>query len=137
MKTILKVFIGVFSPLLIGGVIYYLTRSNTIYFLNWIDRISPFERPQMTFSETITYNLPDGLWSFALTNLLLIIWGCEINKKTCFWLIISLLIGVSFELFYGTFDYKDLFFILAGAIIPIFLTYKFKLIKTIYYESKK
>lgn len=134
-----KIFRSTFIPLLLGGIIYYFSRPNSIYFLNWTNKILNFEPPKFNFPNWITYNLPDGLWVFALTNLLLIIWNYKINRQTISWISIPLILGVGLEFSYGTFDLLDLTFIIVGATIPILFNLKnskFTLTKTIIYANK-
>jgi hypothetical protein len=67
---------NIFIPLLLGVLIYYLP----YYFLVY---------------DFITNFLPDGLWAYAFTSTILLIWNREIN---IFWLIVLGLCFVFFEI---------------------------------------
>lgn len=87
----------------------------------------------------IIYSLPDGLWTFALINLILIIWKYSINRYSFVWLLTAVFISLIFELAQlasyvkGTFDYNDLLFIII-AILSSFILNK-KQIKIQPYEK--
>ncbi len=112
-------------PLFIGGIIYLYTRSNNIYFLDWISSFLIIPK-KIDLPNWIQYNLPDGLWTFASTNLMLIIWSYKISKKTILWIITPLIIGIFLEFTYGTFDPIDLLYIFIGATLPIAINTKFR-----------
>lgn len=81
-------------------------------------------------SKIIIYSLPDGLWAFALINLILIIWKYSINRYSFLWLLIAVFISLIFELAQlagyvkGTFDYNDLLFIIIAIISSFILNRK-------------
>lgn len=107
------------TPLLLGGLIYYWTRPHSILFLSWFDRqlsLKPITKLQPP--AWATFHLPDGLWTYAFSSLLLILWRRRIDKESIAWLCIPLLTAVILELTFGTFDFQDLWFILAGGLLP-------------------
>jgi hypothetical protein len=61
----------------------------------------------------IIYSLPDGLWIYALSMSLFLIWGND-YLKTSIWVVIALLMAPSleimqyFHIIHGTFDCRDL-----------------------------
>jgi|APGre2960657505_1045072.scaffolds.fasta_scaffold38147_2 hypothetical protein len=124
------------TPLLIGGLLYILFRSTDIRMFKWFSIIGldnliyllrevffqfKNDLPCWTY-----YSLPDGLWVYAFTSSLLILW----NGRLTFWLSLPLLTGTFVEIaqglkiFPGTFDILDLFFttiaLLSSTIIIIY-----------------
>jgi hypothetical protein len=109
-----KFIIHVFSPLLLGLIIYFLFRKTSgLLFseymgLNWTNKIA-FSAPNF-----IKYNLPDGLWSYASTNAIIQIWKHELSKNSIFWICLIPFMGITTEilqaqqLFMGTYDSMDL-----------------------------
>lgn len=113
-------FLSVFIPLLVGGLIYFWTRSHSLPFLYWIDKafsLKPVRKLQ--FPDWVTFHLPDGLWTFAFCSFILIIWRRRIDKQSLLWLIVSFLVAIVLELTIGTFDFKDLWFIIAGGLLAV------------------
>ena len=62
----------------------------------------------------VTYSLPDGLWVYALTAFMLIIWQNTYNRFSIIWISMGFSLGIIPELlqlagwFPGTFDINDL-----------------------------
>lgn len=111
------------TPLLLGGLIYYWTRQHSIRFLLWFDQqlnLRPVTK--LHLPTWVSFHLPDGLWTFAFSSLLLILWRRRIDKESFLWLCLPLVTAIVLELTFGTFDYQDLWFILAGGLLP-FVTY--------------
>ena len=80
----------------------------------------------------IYFSLPDGLWVYSLTSILLIIWNNQ-YKTAKMWLLIPLLFGPLIEIsqglkiFSGTFDFLDLTFSITGLLLSyIIINHKFK-----------
>ncbi|MGS4346650.1 hypothetical protein ACKUSY_13860 [Myroides odoratus] len=100
----------VFFPLFLGALIYVVARDRSIYFLQFLSlNFSKVELPYW-----IQYHLPDGLWAFAFSSLVAIIWQDVRSKAYYAWLTVLLLVVVGLEVFYGTFDWYDLLFMLLG-----------------------
>lgn len=131
--TYLKRFIiTVLIPIIFGSLIYIVFRKNNIIFIEWLQNKILYQTDlsislvkYIELHEIIIYSLPDGLWTFSLINLVLIIWNYKINRYSFLWIIIAILLSIVFELVQltsyvkGTFDYIDLLFI----IIAIFLSF--------------
>jgi len=129
-------------PLFLGGLIYVLFRSSDLrlfklFGLLGIDdgvynaRII-FLEFKVWLPEWLYYSLPDGLWVYSFTSVLLIIWNNEIEKVK-YLLLIPFFSGVLIEvfqalkLFEGTFDFLDLVFSIGGFLLSIFtINYQFK-----------
>ena len=122
MKKIFDLLINVFIPLLIGALIYFWTRPHTIYFLSWIDKSINFRRTKQLHLPTwIKYHLPDTLWIFAFTSLLLIIWHRKIKNESLIWILTPIIIAIGLEFNFGTFDKLDLLFLFIGAALPFII----------------
>lgn len=111
-------------PLVLGGIIYGFLRKSEIVFFNMLNLNLPLSQ----FSgipDWLVYNLPDGLWSYSFTNLVLLIWNHQINRKNFGWIIIPVITGIILELsqltglIKGTFDIFDIVYIILFSFIPI------------------
>lgn len=73
------------------------------------------------------YNLPDGLWAFALTSLILIIWKNQTGVSQTIWLFVVLSFIVGQEVFQklnllpGTFDFLDVWTMVGGYFLSLFI----------------
>ncbi|MEI6266089.1 MAG: hypothetical protein WCP74_13395 [Sphingobacteriia bacterium] len=122
MKKTLNIWIDflltVTIPLFLGWFIYYWTRQHSIHFLSWIDQqLNMRPVTKLHLPSWVTFHLPDGLWTFAFCSLLLILWRRRIDIESIVWLSIPLLTAVFLEFSIGTFDIKDLLFILLGGLL--------------------
>lgn len=111
----------VFLPIIIGGIIYILFRAEEMIMFEWFRVLSIEDsidilRNNLTWNipDWILYNLPDGLWLFSITSLMIIIWRQEINiSKLVYILFPSLFVllwefGQYLNVIKGIFDIKDL-----------------------------
>lgn len=114
------VFLSVIIPLLIGAVIYVLSRERSIYFL----RILPLYFEKISLPDWVRFNLPDGLWAFSFSSLISIVWKNSSQKSYYLWFIIISILSLLLEILYGTFDSKDIMFVLAGLLIPVLIRNK-------------
>tara|TARA_R110002033_G_scaffold83225_3_gene134173 strand:- start:169 stop:600 length:432 start_codon:yes stop_codon:yes gene_type:complete len=124
-----------FLPILFGGFIYLITRPKTIYLFEWIKSIDMENETdtirqyfsEYQLSEWIKYNLPDLLWVFGFTSVMLIIWKGISSKIKIAYVILPLFIGVASEILqyynpkFGTFDFKDIVFYIIGFISSILI----------------
>ncbi|KPH10861.1 hypothetical protein [Chryseobacterium sp. ERMR1:04] len=123
-----SILLSVIIPLLIGTVIYLVARDRSVYFLK-ILHLNPHT---IALPGWIKFNLPDGLWAFALSSLISIVWKEDSSKNYYLWFIIVSVLSILMEVLYGTFDIKDIAFISVGLILPfLFRKQKFYNIKTI------
>lgn len=131
----------------VGGLIYICFRSQDLLMFRWFDflRFSDeilqirnfFQAFSIKNSEWIIYSLPDGLWMFSFTTVILYIWSNTINKKSIIWIVIMPIISFfteisqKYHLINGTYDSNDLFAYLLGFIFScIFFSNSFEIIKT-------
>jgi len=132
----------VLFPLLIGGLIYISFRSKALLLFRWFDEIkisgftnlirctlSPMKKYIPNWA---IYSLPDGLWVYALSSSLFIIWGKDCLKSFYRVLIIiafapCLEIMQFYNILPGTFDIIDLiFYIIASTVSVLIFKLKFK-----------
>jgi len=132
-------------PIIVGGLIYLLTRPDSLLMFDWLKKIGLAEniaiiRSKLKINDLlqnwIIYNSPAWIWTFSLTVLLGIIWNYKINKDSLIILLIPSFLGILFEilqktkLINGTFDFIDLFLYLIGGISGLLI------IKSINYKHK-
>jgi len=78
-------------------------------------------------AEWIKFNLPDLLWVFGFTSVMLIIWNGIRSRIKIFYILLPVFIGLTSEFtqyFYptfGTFDPKDLVFYSMGFLLSIII----------------
>jgi hypothetical protein len=79
----------------------------------------------------VIYNLPDGLWFYALISTLALIWDDKSSKYFNFWFFSAIILSYLSEFFQalhlipGTFDWRDLFAYSIAVIIYNFTFLKF------------
>jgi len=136
-----NIFLNVILPIAIGGFIYILFREKSLLMFSWftkigldnlIHNIRTIAIWNYQLPDWVIYSLPDGIWVYSLTSLMLIIWYGDVSILKYFWLSIGLIIGLSIELcqlmdFYpGTFDKMDILFYIIGSITPIIIFHQTK-----------
>ena len=136
-KTITHIII----PMLIGGFIYILFREDNLLMFNWfnslgmknlIDFFQEHTLLKNLIPNWIKFSLPDGIWIYSLTSLMLIIWYKDSSKTKYIWLLIGPILGISAELGQlinivpGTFDNTDLIFCLIASITPFIFFHHIK-----------
>ena len=126
-----------------GGVIYIAFRSSSITLFKWLydipvidDFVKNLRISTLPYKEYIPdwflYSLPDGLWMFSYSCIILIIWKMEINKYSLIWLLILPILSILIEFlqyydyFNGTFDVLDIVFFIFGSLLPILINKKIK-----------
>ena len=144
-KTAILISIFVVLPMIIGGMIYLLSRPTSIVMFSWLDNIG-LETFTMNIRSMINakdfmnnwiiYNFPALLWSFSFTCFLGIIWNYNINLENIFILIIPMCLGIVTEVFQktgvinGTFDKIDSMLYIIGGLLG------FLIIKIINHKTK-
>lgn len=126
-------FFNVLLPLFIGGLIYVLFRALNLKMFRWFEFIGlstivQAARQKVSFAsdipDWIIFSLPDALWLFAFTNLMLQIWHYKISRQSFVWITLAPAIGIFSELGQaaklvpGTFDFTDLSLLCIASIIP-------------------
>ena len=113
MKSYIKydLALNIFLPLICGTLIYLLT--DTTFVATW----------------WIRSYIPDGLWAYAFTSAILIIWQRDMNLL---WLLMVLMAGIFFEwmqfksIVPGTADLVDIFIYLVFFLIALLFNSFFK-----------
>ena len=126
----------VLTPLLLGFLLYqfrpfgngaidFLKIKNEIL-IAWGSKLPDF----------CIYNLPDGLWAFALTSLILIIWKNQQGFNRIIWLIFVLIFIIGQEvlqkmnLLPGTFDFLDVWTMIGGYFLSLLILKKYEGLNT-------
>jgi hypothetical protein len=132
MNKINQILIHVIIPMIIGGMIYIVFRDKNLIMYNWFNKIGILDfidYLRQLFSNLIIspnwikFNLPDGIWTYSLTSLMLIIWYKETEKNLFLYLFIPILcfmfeLGQLIKMIPGTYDHTDLAFIIIATILP-------------------
>ncbi len=121
-----ETIVHVILPMFLGGVIYLLFRG--------LDIIDPEHRflplLQTKGPNWLLYNLPDGLWLYALIYALSIIWQHSPPKILVGWLLFVIALSYMSEMLQaldvipGTFDWADLVFYTGAVLIFFFVNLK-------------
>jgi hypothetical protein len=128
----IRILLTAVTPLIFGGLIYIIYRSETLLMFKYFNKIGLSEniiKLRQVFENIILpswtiFSLPDALWIFSFTNLMLIIWDYRITIQSIIWILIGPFIGIvleigqAFHLIRGTFDIIDLIFIIIASILP-------------------
>ena len=138
MNNFRLIFSKVVLPIVVGCGIYALFRG-----MHFID---PHERifPALTFKppDWFAYNLPDGLWLYALLSSIDFIWKDRVSTGYFGWIFFAISISYLTEFFQaiqiipGTFDWKDLL-AYTIAIMAFFLPFGFSNEKSLIIKNKK
>lgn len=134
MNTLIRITKHSLIPLLFGGLIYVLFRSQSLIMFGWVNAIGMYElinllRTYINANETLIpnwffYSLPDGLWMYSFVSALIIANDYKWNKYK-YWLLLPILFGIGIEFlqllgfFKGTFDVNDLFFYSVGVVLSV------------------
>jgi len=124
-------------PITVGAAVYRLWRG-----------IDIFDIPPLIYStppDWIIFNLPDGLWLYALLSSIIFIWKDNHTSHFFLWLSTAILLTFlteimqAYRFLFGTFDWNDMLAYLIAGIVSIFpfrnkiqisfITIKFKKMK--------
>lgn len=122
--TLFKIFAHVFLPLLAGLSIYMFFRAQSLIIFDWFASAGLSGHVELLRVQSTTLNdfipgfvifsLPDALWVYSLTSLMLIIWNGSGGTSRLIWISLGLVLGAGAEvgqllgLVRGTFDAVDL-----------------------------
>ncbi len=138
MKTRNRIILTVIIPLLIGGLTYLLFRVDRLLMFKWFESIGLGQTIEAArhlighsnFPPWTIFSLPDALWVFSFTNLMLIIWRDTFSLQSIPWIFIAPVIGLfseigqAFHIVHGTYDTTDMILILIASILPFVSTIK-------------
>ena len=122
--TLFKIFALVLFPLLAGLSIYMLFRVQSLIIFDWFVGAGLSEYVELLRVSSaslidfipgfVVFSLPDALWVYSLTSLMLIIWNGSGGTSRLIWISLGLVLGAGAEvgqllgLVRGTFDAVDL-----------------------------
>lgn len=125
-NQIQEFLLKVVLPLFLGGIIYILFRTDTLLMFSWFKsfglgevitnwRKSTFQKYDIPL--VLIYSLPDSLWVYSFSNIMLQVWQYNLSLNSIFWLLFVPIVaifsevGQFFNLISGTFDLTDLVFV--------------------------
>jgi hypothetical protein len=114
---------NIMIPLFVGVFIYFLFRG--VPFLNTFPLLNRENSSSFLLSFCL-FNLPDGLWLYALLSSLYFIWKNENTIIKYSWLICVIILSIATEylqlkkIIIGTFDYFDILNYIFSALIFFF-----------------
>jgi len=139
-RRVLRRFgLHVVLPVTVGALIYLLFRPRYLWVFTWVDGLgftdtvgharNLFFPYRTSLPEFVVFNLPNGLWVYATTSWMLLIWGNEVKTWAgSFWISIGLTSLVAMEILQhseialipGTFDWFDIFAGVSGLCFAIY-----------------
>lgn len=139
-----KIFIGIL-PVFFGGLIYLTYRVDSLLMFNWfkifgLTDLVIFLRTNdtlqnLTIPNWVKFSLPDALWLFSFTYIILLIWDFKITRKSVLWILLTPTVGLFSEIgqqigiIPGTFDKVDLLLLLLSTALPFYSVSNLKSIK--------
>ncbi|PHR49851.1 MAG: hypothetical protein COA32_01570 [Fluviicola sp.] len=122
-----SVVINVYTPLLIGSIIYILFRGDSIFVKSWLD-LKNHTIQSIKLPSWMIYSFQDGLWAYSFVSAMNLLW--KNSKHIYLWLFISIIlifgheVGQGAGIIHGTFDLVDIFFYCLGVILSLLFTSK-------------
>ena len=114
----------VVAPVLIGASIYLLYRTENLYVFRWVAEVGgssvldglrgSMAGPSRVLPPWVRFVLPDGLWVYATTSCMVLIWGVSDGPASRLWIFSGAALAIASELgqamgfLPGTFDLLDL-----------------------------
>ena len=135
-----------FTPVVLGGLIYIIFRTDRLIMFHWFeylnlsDEINTIKSLKniLSLPDWFIYSLPDGLWIFSYIHISLEIWKFSITRQNIFWIFSIPITAIASEIFQlfkiipGTFDLVDIIFYLIGIALPFI-----KILNTTYMKNIK
>lgn len=126
LNNLMRFAIHVFFPLVTGSLVYLTLRCSNVLFVEILKNICcQYPCTKVILADWIKYNLPDGLWVYSLTSLMIIIWK-SYTWKSLIWICSGLLIAIisefcqSIGVLLGTYDSLDIIFYLLAFGLALF-----------------
>ena len=130
---VIRLIVNVFFPLVIGVAIYLFLRCKSVFFIDIaenmffmsLDKFRGYTCQKVVAADWITNNLPDGLWVYSLTSLMLIIWEDNL-LDSYFWILSGLLVAFVSEfcqavgILPGRYDPIDMAFYILAFVVACF-----------------
>jgi hypothetical protein len=144
--------IHVLLPLVAGGLVYLCWREPNLLMFKWFGSLgleplitslrAATAAAQTTVPSWLIYSLPDGLWVYALTALMILLWRhTDSLAVKMFWMSTGLLLGAGSELAQlagilpGAFDPIDLLVCLIAPAAALLLTSRRLILNRSLYET--
>lgn len=125
-------------PLVIGSLIYILFRSDKLIYVKFLKMISCYDifiwirnysySYNIFLPNILLYSLPNSLWVYSFTSIMLFIWfDAKVLKIYKLWILVPIFLNIGtefgqyFKYLPGTFDYSDIILSLAAFFISIYL----------------
>jgi hypothetical protein len=136
-NRVLFLVLHVLTPVIAGGLIYVRWRDTNLLMFRWfrvlgletaVDWMRTGAAGPSGWSFWLVYSLPDGLWVYALTALMVFLWRDARSPMKYLWPSLGLLLGAGAELGQlsavvpGSFDVIDLVVCLFAAVAAMILT---------------
>lgn len=108
---VIKILFNIVAPIFFGTIIYALFRG--MHFIDPTDKYFPIFTTKLP--DWLQYNLPDGLWFYALLSSLTLIWQDNFTRYFFWWLFLAIILSYLTEILQalhfirGTFDKNDLY----------------------------
>lgn len=134
-KKYFKIIVHVIVPIFFGTIIYGLFRG--FHFIDPTETIFPLYAAKLP--GLLEYNLPDGLWLYALMCAITLIWNGHISTYFLCWMLLVIVLTYFTEIFQGlhfipgTFDWYDL---LSYSIAIMVYAFNFKNLYTQFQTTK-
>jgi hypothetical protein len=139
-----KILIGTL-PVILGGLIYLTYRADSLVMFSWFKFLgltdfvtflrTDHHLQNLTVPNWVKFSLPDALWLFSFTYIILLLWDFKLNRQSAIWIFLAPTVGLFSELgqlvgiIPGTFDKTDLLLLFLATTFPFFLITNFKSIK--------
>jgi hypothetical protein len=105
MKKLKLILLHVILPTFVGGMIYIIFRAKTLWMFSWfevlkLDTLINYLRNfrKVEIWDWVKFSLPDALWVYSFTMIMIIIWDFKLNKKSAFWILLAPALGIFGEL---------------------------------------
>lgn len=120
----------VLLPTLIGAATYLLFRTPSLLAFRWVETVGLSDQlmairghvSSVRLPNWFLYSLPDGIWVYATTSWMAIIWQ---GKKSWAWITIAVLlavgseIGQAFGIVPGTYQHLDVLFYVGAFVLAL------------------
>ena len=125
---VLPFLFRVVVPVSIGAAIYLFFRTTSLLVFHWLSAVNLLEPTlivrgwlaEITLPNWLLYSVPDGLWVYAVTSWMILIWQ---RRPPFLWLFVGVALGLGGELGQaigivpGTYQHLDIVSYIAGFLL--------------------
>jgi hypothetical protein len=124
-----------FLPVILGGLIYFVLMPGSIIFYSWLEYFNVYNPIYILrlnlpsyipyFPNWFIYSLPNGLWAFSYTAIIVTLWSKRTESIKYFWFSTIPIICMGYEamqymgVIRGAFCFTDLSFCFLGMILGL------------------